>query len=80
MKQFSRIDAAKALGRRISRGEFERMFTRYLVHKVIIQSNSKGRQTGKWNLTRTLDPQSPKFKRKHSDTLTQTKSRRARFI
>ena len=56
------------------------MFTRYLVHKVIIQSNSKGRQTGKWNLTRTLDPQSPKFKRKHSDTLTQTKSRRARFI
>lgn len=76
VKVFSRMDMAKAFGRRVSRGEFERAFTRYRwgLKKWDMEEPYIDRRI------KVLHPDSPKFKRKHSDTLTQTKSRRARFI
>ena len=62
---FSRQDFALKLGRRVSRGEFERAFTRYVSSLVVVQSTSKGKQTEAKRVMPSLHPACPKYKRKH---------------
>jgi hypothetical protein len=75
----SRHDWARKLGRRVSRGEFERTFGVLEPHVVMISSNSKGRATGSPRVTKTVRQFSPKWWRKHRDTYVNPKSRRARY-
>lgn len=74
-KMLSRLDVARELGRRVSRGEFERIFNRLRVHTYVHtkrRANYRPRSL-------VLHEQSPKFKRKHGDTVGVEHSRRDRF-
>ena len=62
----SREEVAKRLGRRVSRGEYERVMDAHLRKRfmVAITSTSRGRHTGERRVVETLSPKSPKSQRK----------------
>ncbi len=74
-KMLSRHDVARKLGRRVSRGEFERIFSGLRVHTYA--------HIKKWAnyhpQSLVMHEQSPKFRRKHRATLGDEHSYRARF-
>jgi len=61
----TRQEVAKELGRRVSRGEYERLLNLKFSHKMRVQSASRGRETGAARVTTVLHPLAPKSKRKH---------------
>lgn len=73
----TRAQMRKALGRRVSRGEYERRLTLYVTRKV--PAGRRWRDVTPIMLTRTLARQSPKWMRKHADTFGDNKSRRSRY-
>jgi len=79
----SRQEVAKELGRRVSRGEYERLLNLRFSHKSRVQSTSRGKRTGVTRVTTVLHPAAPKAKRKHSGenmVAEEVKSRRARYV
>ena len=90
----SRHDVARKLGRRVSRGEFERIFSALRVHtyahlKWGIQFNAKGKvivdddgvpvRVQYHPQSLVMHEASPKFRRKHRATIGDAHSYRARF-
>ncbi len=55
---------AKEMGRRVSRGEYERILTAYVDHVIRVSSNSKGKHTGATRVVRVLHKECPKYLRK----------------
>ena len=83
----SRHEVAKKLGRRVSRGERERLFNLLFEHRTRVTSCSRGKQTGAVRVTRVLHPHCPKAKRKHGLTgdwsnvsAHERKTSRARYV
>jgi len=73
----SRHEVAKQLGRRVSRGEYERLLNLQFSHKSRVQSTSRGKRTGVARVTTVLHPAAPKAKRKHGAAA--EKDERARY-
>lgn len=65
MKMMSRHMVAKELGRRVSRGEFERIFSKLRAVTVVVESVSRGARTGASRVTSVMREMSPKWNRKH---------------
>ena len=64
MRTLTRQAVAEKLGRRVSKGEFERMFAGMLAKPVVVQSESRGRRPGVVRVTLVRHPWSPKARRK----------------
>ncbi len=64
MTTVSRHILAKKLGRRVSRGEYERKTTEYVDVIVFVSSYSRGKTFGEPRTRRTLNPTCPRFRRK----------------
>ncbi len=80
----SREEVARKLGRRVSRGEYERVMDAHLRKRfmVAVRSTSKGRHTGERKVVETLSPQSPKSRRKGKHAACEgqiMKGKRARY-
>ena len=84
-KTTSRHEVAEYLGRRVSRGEYERIFSG--LHRVPLKTTKTVyRLTKEGNRERVvyhpvmvvMNDHSPKFARKHGDTIGMKRSRRAR--
>ena len=71
----SRLDVARKLGRRVSRGEFERIFSALRVHTYA--HLKRGQNYHPQSLV--MHEASPKFRRKHRATIGDEHSYRARF-
>lgn len=81
MKGFvDRHIVARELGRRVSRGEFERIFSKLYPIRSTVQSDKPWRPTGAKCFTYLMHPASPKSRRKHGHSWhTIIKGKRARF-
>ena len=61
----SRPELGKLYGRRLSRGEYERITCLYVPHKTIVSSNSKGKEAyGTPRIQMRLHPECMKARRK----------------
>ena len=63
---------AKKLGRRVSRGEYERIFSK--LFPIVVPSRRHGQAA-----TFVMHPESPKAVRKHAHSLYDPKGKRARY-
>lgn len=75
----TRQEVAKRLGRRVSRGEFERMFSGFRPIVTTVVSNSRGKQTGAPRAVGIRHPFSPKAMRKRDALDAVDKGKRARY-
>ena len=75
----TRQEVAKRLGRRVSRGEFERMFSGFKPVMTVVVSESRGRQTGAPRAVGIRHPFSPKAMRKRDAFGAVDKGKRARY-
>ena len=78
MEVLTRQDVARKLGRRVSRGQFERMFAGCVRKTCRVVSVSRGRPTGALRVTLVRHPLSPKARRK-GDALHGGTGKRARY-
>ena len=79
MISVSRLFVQKELGRRVSRGEFERVMNKLVPIEVRTQSTRKGVPKGTPRIVMVMHPYSPKSKRKHPRWLDEDGGNRARF-
>ena len=78
MEVLTRQDVARKLGRRVSRGQFERMFAGWVRKTCRVTSVSRGRREGALRVTVVRHPDSPKARRK-DDALHGGTGKRARY-